>query len=95
MLQVKNAGDRPGKETVQLYVEDLVSSVTTPVKQLRGFRKLELAPGESKTCTFRLTRDDLALYDKDLRRVVEPGRFRVMVGASSEDIRLTDEFDVK
>jgi beta-glucosidase len=94
-LQVKNAGDRPGKETVQLYVEDLVSSVSTPVGQLRGFAKLALEPGEAKTCSFKLLPDDLALYDADLKRVVEPGRFRVMVGSSSEDIRLTGEFRVK
>ncbi len=94
-LQVKNSGDRPGKETVQLYVEDLVSSVSTPVKQLRGFAKLALAAGEVKTCRFTLGPDDLALYNADMKRVVEPGRFRVMVGSSSEDIRLTGEFLVK
>lgn len=94
-FQVKNTGDRPGKETVQLYLEDVVSSVATPVKQLRGFAKLAIDPGETKTCTFRLTADDLALYDKNLRRMVEPGQFRVMVGSSSEDIRLTDLFEVK
>jgi beta-glucosidase len=94
-VEVKNSGDRPGKETVQLYLEDVISSVTTPVKQLRGFVKLALDPGETKTCAFRLTADDLALYDKNLRCVVEPGQFRVMVGSSSEDIRLTDQFEVK
>jgi beta-glucosidase len=94
-VQVKNTSDRKGRETVQLYIEDTLSSVATPVKQLRGFSKLALAPGESRTCFFRLTPDDLALYDKDLRRVVEPGQFRVMVGSSSEDIRLTDQFEVK
>ena len=94
-VQVKNTGDRPGKETVQLYLEDVVSSVATPVKQLRGFAKLAIDPGETKTCTFRLTADDLALYDKNLRHMVEPGQFRVMVGSSSEDIRLTDLFEVK
>jgi beta-glucosidase len=94
-LQVKNKSGRAGTETVQLYIEDRVSSVATPVKQLRGFAKLAIDPGETKTCTFRLTSDDLALYDKDLRRVVEPGQFRVMVGASSEDIRLSDVFEVK
>ncbi len=92
--QVKNTGDRPGKETVQLYLEDVVS-VATPVKQLRGFAKLAIDPGETKTCTFRLTSDDLALFDKDLKRVVEPGQFRVMVGSSSEDIHLTGQFEVK
>ena len=94
-LQVKNTGDRPGKEVVQLYIEDLVSSVSTPAKQLRGFAKLALEPGETKACSFKLTPDDLALLDTNLKRVVEPGRFRVMVGSSSEDIRLTGEFQVK
>jgi beta-glucosidase len=94
-LRVKNVGDRPGAETVQLYIEDVVSSVATPVEQLRGFAKLALAPGEAKTCTFRLAPDDLALLDAKLRRVVEPGQFRVMVGSSSEDIRLKGEFQVK
>jgi beta-glucosidase len=94
-LRVKNVGDRPGKETVQLYVEQLVSSVSTPVKQLRGFAKVALDPGEATTCCFRLTPEDLALYDVHLRRVVEPGRFRVMVGSSSEDVRLAGEFRVR
>jgi len=92
---VKNTGDRPGKEIVQLCLEDVVSSVATPVKQLRGFAKLAIDPGETKTRTFRLTADDLALYDKNLRRMVEPGQLRVMVGSSSKDIRLTDLFEVK
>jgi beta-glucosidase len=94
-VRVQNTGDRPGKETVQLYLEDEISSVATPVQQLRGFTKLALDPGETRTCTFRLTPDDLALYDKDLNRVVEPGRFRVLIGSSSQDIRLTGEFTVK
>ena len=94
-LRVKNVGDRPGAETVQLYIEDVVSSVATPAEQLRGFAKLTLAPGEAKTCTFHLGPDDLSLLDADLRRVVEPGQFRVMVGSSSADIRLSGEFQVK
>ena len=94
-LQVKNVGDRAGKETVQLYIDDVISSVSTPVKQLRGFTKLALEPGETRTCSFKLTPDDLALYDADMRRVVEPGLFRVLVGASSDDIRLRGEFRVK
>jgi beta-glucosidase len=94
-LQVKNTGDRPGKETVQLYIEQLVSSVSTPVEQLRGFAKLALEPGESKNCCFKLGPDELAIYNRDLKRVVEPGRFRVMAGSSSGDIRLTGEFQVR
>ena len=93
-VNVKNTGDRAGAEVVQLYLEDVVSSVSTPVKELRGFAKVFLQPGETKPCAFKLTPDDLALYDANLRRVVEPGQFRVMVGASSEDIRLRTEFQV-
>ena len=91
----ESSGDRAGSETVQLYLEDVVSSVSTPVKQLRGFAKVALPPGETRTCTFTLRPDDLALYDQALRRVVEPGQFRVMAGASAEDIRLRGEFWVK
>jgi beta-glucosidase len=76
-------------------VEDVISSVATPVKQLCGFAKLALEPGETKICTLKLTPDDLALYDKDMKRVVEPGLFRLMVGSSSDDIRLRGEFQVK
>jgi beta-glucosidase len=93
-LTVKNLSDRPGAEVVQLYLQDVVSSVSTPVKQLRGFAKVFLAPGETKPCTFRLTPEDLALYDLNLRRTVEPGRFLLMIGASSEDIRLQTDFQV-
>ncbi|MCX6905096.1 MAG: glycoside hydrolase family 3 C-terminal domain-containing protein [Verrucomicrobia bacterium] len=94
-VEVKNTGSRPGAEVVQLYMEDVVSSVSTPVKELRGFAKVVLQPGETKTCAFKLLPNDLALYDKDLHRVVEPGQFRLMVGASSEDIRLRGDFWVK
>jgi beta-glucosidase len=94
-LDVENSGGRPGKETVQLYVEDVIASVATPVKSLRGFQKVDLRPGEKKSVTFRLTPADLALLNPGLERVVEPGLFRVMIGASSEDIRLKDEFEVK
>jgi beta-glucosidase len=94
-VTVKNTGDRTGSEVVQLYVDDVVASVSTPVKQLRGFAKVALHPGEARTCTFVLQPDDLALYNQDLKRVVEPGVFRVMAGASSEDIQLRGEFRVK
>jgi beta-glucosidase len=94
-VQVENVGNRPGKETVQLYIEDLISSVATPVKQLRGFAKVDLEPGQVKICTFKLNSDDLSLLDADLKRVVEPGEFRVMVGSSSEDIRQTGKLVVR
>ncbi|MCU1266946.1 MAG: glycosyl hydrolase [Acidobacteria bacterium] len=89
---VKNTGPREGDEVAQLYTRDLVSSVTTYEKNLRGFERIHLQPGQSKTVTFTLTPDDLALWDRNMRFVVEPGKFRVMIGSSSEDIRLTGEF---
>jgi beta-glucosidase len=94
-VDVRNTGGRAGRETVQLYVKDVVSSVTTPVLQLRGFRKVALQPGEKATVTLTLTPRDLALYDRQMKRVVEPGEFKVMVGASSSDIRLTGSFFVR
>ncbi len=93
-LTVKNNGDREGAEVVQLYLQDVVSSVSRPVKELHGFSKVALKPGESRQCSFTLTPDDLALYDKDLRHVVEPGEFRLMIGSSSEDTRLEARFVV-
>ena len=72
-----------------------MSSVATPVKQLRGFTKVELDPGQVKTCTFKLTSDDLSLLDANLKRVVEPGTFRVMVGALVPGIRQTGELLVR
>jgi len=93
-LDVKNTGAREGVEIVQLYTRDLVSSVTTYEKNLRGFARVSLKPAEVKTVTFTLTPADLSLWDRDMKFVVEPGLFRVMVGSSSEDIRLTGEFQM-
>lgn len=83
-VRVTNTGNRTGTEVVQLYLRDDVASVTRPVRELRGFRRVELQPGESRTVTFELGSDDLALYDADMRRVVEPGTFTVFAGGSSE-----------
>lgn len=77
---VKNAGDRAGDEVVQLYVNDLVSSVVTPLKELKGFQRITLQPGEKRTVTFTLGPKQLALLDRHLEPVVEPGTFEVMVG---------------
>jgi beta-glucosidase len=93
-FDVKNTGAREGDEVVQLYTRDLVSSVTTYEKNLRGFERVHLKPGESRTVAFALTPDDLALWDRQMHFVVEPGAFRVMIGSSSEDIRLTGEFSI-
>ena len=82
---VTNTGKRAGTETVQLYIRDLVSSVTRPVKELKGFQKVSLQPGETKTVTLEITPDSLAFYDVKLEYVVEPGEFEIMVGNSSRD----------
>lgn len=79
---------------VQLYLHDVISSVTTPVKQLRGFEKVALEPGETRTVRFTLGPEHLALLDRNLKWVVEPGKFEVMVGSSSKNIRLSAAFEV-
>jgi beta-glucosidase len=84
-VDVKNTGKRAGTETVQLYIRDLVSSVTRPVKELKGFRKVSLQPGETKTVTLEITPESLAFYDVKMKYVVEPGDFEIMVGNSSRD----------
>jgi beta-glucosidase len=91
---VTNTGARAGDEVVQLYLRDDYSSVTTFEKVLRGFERVPLAPGETRTVHFTLTPEDLQLYDRDNHWTVEPGRFTVMIGASSEDIRLRGNFVV-
>lgn len=84
-VTLRNAGDRAGSETAQLYVRDLVSSVITPVKRLIAFQKVRLEAGESRELVFQLQRDDFSLLRADETRVVEPGAFRLFVGASSRD----------
>ncbi len=94
MFEVKNTGTRAGDEVVQLYTRDLVSSVTTYEENLRGFERVHLKPGETKMLSFTLKPADLALWNRDMHFVVEPGKFRVMVGSGSEDIRLSGEFEI-
>jgi beta-glucosidase len=94
-VDVKNTGAVKGAEVVQLYINDIVSSTSKPVKELRGYEKISLDPGEKKTVTFKLQPEDLSLFDRDMNFVVEPGTFEVMVGSSSEDIRLKGELVVK
>lgn len=86
-VDVTNAGARAGDEVVQLYLRDEVASVTRPVKELRDFQRISLRPGETRTLAFTLDGDDLAFYDREMRRVVEPGFFTVYVGASSQDVQ--------
>ena len=88
-LNVTNTGSRAGDEVVQLYTRDVVSSVTTYEKNLAGFERVRLQPGETKQVTFHLDRKQLELLNADMKWVVEPGEFVVMAAASSEDIRQT------
>jgi beta-glucosidase len=93
-LTVANTGKTAGDEVVQLYVSDELASVPRPVMELKGFHRISLAPGESRTVTFRLPVDLLAFYDENLDLIVESGKIQVMLGGSSEDIRLRGEFDI-
>ena len=92
---VRNEGPRAGDEVVQLYLHQELASIARPVMELRGVQRVHLAPGEQREVTFTLGRAELEMLDRDLRAVVEPGRFRVMVGASSKDIRLRGTLEVR
>jgi len=93
-VDVKNVGPRGGDEVVQLYINDVQSEITRSVKELKGFKRITLKPGEKKTVTFILSITQLGFYNKDMKYVVEPGKIKVMIGSSSEDIRLTGEFEI-
>jgi beta-glucosidase len=88
LADVTNTGKRAGTETVQLYIRDLVSSVTRPIKELKGFQKVSLQPGETKMVVLEITPDSLAFYDVKMKYVVEPGEFEIMIGNSSRDADL-------
>jgi len=85
---VKNIGSREGDEVVQLYIHDVLSSVSRPVMELKGFQRMHLQPGETKSLQFTITPELLSMLNIDWKKVVEPGDFRIMIGASSRDIRL-------
>ena len=86
-VTVTNTGKRDADEVVQLYVRDLVASIARPVKELKGFERIHLAAGESKTVTFTIGADQLSFYNADLKKVVEPGDFDIMVGSNSRDVK--------
>jgi beta-glucosidase len=86
-VQVTNSGSQAGKEVVQLYIRDLVGSVTRPVKELKAFEKIDLKPGETKTVTFKITPEQLKFYNYDLKYDWEPGEFEIMIGGNSRDVQ--------
>ncbi|MGE5795282.1 MAG: glycoside hydrolase family 3 N-terminal domain-containing protein, partial [Ignavibacteria bacterium] len=85
-IDITNNGKAAGKEVVQLYIRDLAASVTSPVKELKGFQKIELKPGETKTVEFTITPKMLSLLDINLKEIIESGEFRLMIGGNSEDL---------
>jgi beta-glucosidase len=94
-VDVTNTGKHKGDEVVQLYLKDVISSVTTYETQLRGFERITLNPHETKTVHFTLQPTDMELLEKNMQWVVEPGMFEVHIGSSSEDIRLKGEFELQ
>jgi len=92
---VKNVGNVDGDEVVQLYINDVVASVEPLHKALKGFKRIHLKAGESKEISFNLGFEELSLYNMQMQQVVEPGKFKVMIGAASNDIRLNGEFEIE
>jgi beta-glucosidase len=86
-VTVTNTGASEGKEVVQLYIRDLVGSITRPVKELKGFQKIGLKAGESKTVSFNITTSDLKFYNGDLKYDWEPGEFEIMIGGNSKEVQ--------
>ena len=86
-----NTGNYDGKEVVQLYIRDLVGSVTRPLKELKGFQKITIKKGEKQKVTFRISQEDLKFYNSDLQFIAEPGEFEVFVGGDS-DTQFNEKF---
>jgi beta-glucosidase len=93
-VDIQNTGDRSGDEVIQLYVNDVVASITRPVKELKGFKRISLGPDELRTVEFNLPVENLGFHDKEMKFTVEPGMFKIMIGNSSRDIILEDQFEV-
>jgi beta-glucosidase len=85
-VDVTNTGNRRGDEVAQMYIRDDVSSVTRPVKELKDFARVSIEPGQTKTVTFTVTPAKLQFYNREMKRVVEPGTFQIMVGGNSVDL---------
>ena len=86
-VSVTNSGNRDGKEVIQLYIRDVAGSMARPVKELKGFQKISLNAGETKTVTFNITTNDLKFYNSDLKYDWEPGDFVIMAGGNSRDVK--------
>jgi|SRR5436190_15768539 len=93
-MKLTNTGKYDGEEVVQLYLRDKVGSVVRPVKELKDFQKVKLQPGESTIIHFTIDKEKLSFYNDKLQWIAEPGGFDLMIGSSSEDIRLKDSFEL-
>lgn len=93
-VEVKNTGTVDGEEVVQLYLRDVYSSVTTPWKTLKGFQRIALKAGETKRLVFELAPEELSIWNREMKKMVEPGKFRIMVGGNSADLPLKETFTV-
>jgi beta-glucosidase len=93
-FDLQNTGKYAGKEVTQLYLRDMVSQPVRPIKELKGFQKVMLKPGETKTITFVIDEAKLAFYNDKLERITQPGEFSLMIGSASDDIRLQDSFEL-
>lgn len=92
---ITNTGNFDGDEVAQLYIRDEVASTVRPVKQLKHFSRISLKKGESKTVSFELSENDFSIIDQQMKRIVEPGKFKIMIGSSSEDIKLEDVINIE
>ncbi|MNK57594.1 Periplasmic beta-glucosidase precursor [compost metagenome] len=92
---LKNTGDRDGEEVAQLYLRDMLASVVRPVLELKGFERVKLKAGESKTISFKIKPEMLQMLNANLKTVIEPGDFRVMIGSSSRELQLKETLTVK
>ncbi len=93
-VNITNTGTRSGKETVQMYIRDMVGSIVRPVKELKGFKQIDLNPGETQKVSFTISVDDLKFYNADLKYVYEPGAFKVFIGTNSSEVKEAD-FNLK
>jgi beta-glucosidase len=94
-FMITNTGHYDGDEVVQLYIKDLYASVVRPVMELKGFQRIHIKEGETKEVEFQITPELLTMLDEEMNRMVEPGEFRIMIGSSSNDIRLREVLRVK
>lgn len=89
-VAVTNTGKRTGTEVVQLYIRDVVASISRPMKELKGFEKITLKPGETKTVNFKITKELLQFYNSNLVLIAEPGMFEVFIGGNAVDVQKID-----